>query len=112
MRIIAAGFASFVLIGGQAHLGAQEDQIQHGQKVYASNKCQLCHSIGGKGNAKGPLDGVGSKLSEKEIREWLINPKEMTAKAKSTRKPVMPSYTKLSKEDLDALVAYMQSLKK
>jgi hypothetical protein len=36
----------------------------------------------------------------------------MTKKTKAERKPVMKSYEKLPKEDIDALVAYMQSLKK
>lgn len=35
----------------------------------------------------------------------------MTKKAKAERKPVMKAYS-LPKEDVDALVAYMQSLKK
>jgi hypothetical protein len=35
----------------------------------------------------------------------------MTAKVKAERKPPMKSYM-LAKEDLDALVAYMASLKK
>jgi hypothetical protein len=34
----------------------------------------------------------------------------MTAKTKAARKPPMKSYT-LGKDDLDALVAYMKSLK-
>jgi mono/diheme cytochrome c family protein len=38
----------------------------------------------------------------------------MSEKAKATRKPAMPAYpvAKLSDADLDALVAYIQSLKK
>ena len=37
----------------------------------------------------------------------------MTAKTKSTKKPAMPNrYDKLPAADVDALVAYMQSLKK
>jgi hypothetical protein len=35
----------------------------------------------------------------------------MTAKTKSERKPAMKAYT-LPKDDLDALVAYLSSLKK
>ena len=36
-----------------------------GKEVYASAapKCKVCHSIGGEGNAKGSLDGIGSKLA-------------------------------------------------
>jgi mono/diheme cytochrome c family protein len=86
--------------------------IAKGQKVYAANKCTTCHSIDGKGNKKGPLDEVGSKLTADEIRAWLLHPDDMAAKSKSTRKPVMKAYDKLPKDDIEALVTYLQSLKK
>jgi len=86
--------------------------VAKGAKVYAANKCMQCHSIEGKGNKKGPLDEVGSKLSADEIRQWITHPADMSAKTKSERKPAMKAYDKLPKDDLDALVAYMQSLKK
>lgn len=86
--------------------------VQLGEKLYAEQRCSVCHSVAGKGNQKGPLEDVGSRLSAEEIRQWLINPRVMTEKHKSTRKPLMPAYTKLSADQLDALVAYMQSLKK
>jgi mono/diheme cytochrome c family protein len=92
---------------------AQDDaQVKKGQEVYAAQKCSVCHAIAGKGNKQNPLDGVGKKLSADEIRQWITNPKEMTAKTNSTKKPPMPAkYGSLPKEDLDALVAYMVSLK-
>ena len=86
--------------------------IERGVKVYAEQKCGVCHSIDGKGNAKGPLDGVGSRLSADELREWMVHPAEMTKKTKAERKPPMRAYPNLPKEDLDAIVAYMLSLKK
>lgn len=89
-----------------------DDKTAQGMKIYEREKCSLCHSIADKGNKKGPLDGVGSKLSADEIRQWLVNPKEMTEKTKAERKPPMKAYANLPKEELDALVAYMQSLKK
>ncbi|HTI38896.1 MAG TPA: cytochrome c [Vicinamibacterales bacterium] len=86
---------------------------EKGAKVYADQKCSVCHSIAGKGNAKGPLDDVGSKLSADDIRQWIVDPAAMTAKAKATRKPPMPAkYASLPKDDVDALVAYLSSLKK
>jgi mono/diheme cytochrome c family protein len=85
--------------------------VQRGEKVFAEQKCSMCHSIQGKGNKAGPLDNVGAKLTEEDIRQWMINPRVMTEKAKSTRKPLMPAYTKLPKEDLDAVIAYMRSLR-
>ena len=87
-------------------------QIERGMKAYADQKCSICHSIAGKGNAKGVLDDVGSKLMPDAIRAWLVNPAEMTKKTKADRKPPMRAYPNLSKEDVDALVAYMASLKK
>ena len=64
------------------------------------------------GNKKGPLDGVGAKLSAADIRQWITAAPEMAAKAKAERKPAMKAYPNLPKEDLDALVAYLQTLKK
>lgn len=110
VRMFALAVAATVVC--MAALAAQDAAlVEKGQKVYAANKCQTCHSIQGKGNKKGALDGVGSKLSADEIRAWLVDPADMTAKSKSTRKPPMKSYKNLPKEDIDALVAYMQSLK-
>jgi mono/diheme cytochrome c family protein len=87
-------------------------KIDQGIKVYADRKCSVCHSIAGKGNAKGPLDEVGSKLTADELRAWIVTPKEMTAKTKAERKPVMLAYPDIAKADVDAVVAYMLSLKK
>lgn len=87
-------------------------KIDRGQKVYVAQKCGVCHSVAGKGNAKGPLDSIGAKLSADEIHQWIVSAPEMAAKTKATRKPPMKAYANLSKEDVDALVAYMQSLKK
>jgi len=90
---------------------AQGDAKQ-GAKVYTAQKCQVCHSIAGKGSKANPLDGVGAKLSADEIRHWIVDPTDAAAKAASTKKPPMPAkYKTLPAADLDGLVAYMQSLK-
>lgn len=101
--------AVFMLIAGPAFA---QGAAEKGAAVYAAQKCTTCHSIAGKGQAKGPLDGVGTKLTADEIRAWIVTPAEMTKKANATRKPPMRAYPNLPKEDLDALVAYMASLKK
>src|SRR5580765_1957008 len=99
-------FCLALLSVGFASSAAAQDQAR-GVKVYADQKCSVCHAIAGKGNAKGALDGVGSKLTSAEIHEWIVDPVGMTAKSKAARKPVMAAkYAALPKEDLDALVAY------
>lgn len=94
-----------------AHNAATKGEAARGEKVYADQKCTVCHSIAGKGNAKGPLDEVGSKRSADEIRAWITDAKGMTTKTGAARKPPMKMFT-LPKDDVDALVAYLQTLRK
>lgn len=71
-------------------------------------KCKVCHSIGGDAgklaDKGGPLDGVGTKRDEAWLRAYLADPKSKIPDAK------MPNL-KLAPADLDALVAYLLSLK-
>ena len=99
-------------VGVAMALPAAAQDAKKGQEVYTAQKCQMCHGIAGKGSKANPLDGVGAKLSADDIKQWITHPTDAAAKAKSTKKPPMPAkYGSLPAADLDALVAYMQSLK-
>jgi len=98
-------------VGLAATVAAQDAKVAKGEQLFVDQKCTLCHSIGDKGNKKGPLDGVAAKLKTDEIREWIADAKGMTAKTKPTRKPEMKAYT-LPKDDVDALVLYLATFKK
>ena len=98
-------------LGLAATVAAQDAKVAKGQQLFVDQKCTLCHSVGDKGNKKGPMDGVASKLSADEIRSWITDAKAMTAKTKATRKPEMKAFA-LPKDDVDALVAYLGTLKK
>jgi mono/diheme cytochrome c family protein len=106
--LVTAGTVMFAGAASAQH----SEVIQRGEKVYAAQKCQMCHSIAGKGNQKGALDGVGTKLKPEELRLWIVDAPAMTAKAKATRKPLMKAYPNLPKEDVDALVTFLATLKK
>jgi mono/diheme cytochrome c family protein len=108
-----AVFTAGATVAGTLSASAQDAAaVKKGEQVYAAQKCQTCHSIAGKGKKTNPLDGVGAKLSADEIKQWILDPKGMAAKAKSTKKPPMAAkYNNLPAADVDALVAYMQSLK-
>jgi len=110
-RIKTGLIVSVMCVGWAAAAAAQDAKVAQGEKVFADQKCTLCHSIGDKGNKKGPLDGVAAKIKPEEIREWIVDAKGMTAKTKATRKPEMKAYS-LPKDDVDALVAYLSTLKK
>ena len=101
-----------IAIGTSKAGGQQQDPAERGMKVYKDKRCQVCHSVAGKGNEKGPLDEVGSKYSSEEILKWLLDPAEMMKTSKSERMQKMKSYATLPKEDQEALVAYLLTLKK
>jgi mono/diheme cytochrome c family protein len=103
-----------VFLASATPLSAQDAKlIEAGTKVYEAQKCATCHQIAGKGNKQYPLDGVGSKLSAADIRLWITNPAEMEKKLPKppTLKMSARKYN-LKDPEIDALVAYMQSLKK
>ena len=106
-------FLSLVFVFAFAGTAFAQDAatLEKGKQVYSAQKCQVCHSIAGVGNKRGALDEVGSKLKPEEIRQWIVAAPEMTAKTKAERKPPMKAYT-LPKDELDALVAYLTTLKK
>lgn len=101
-----------VVLGATSGAASAQSAVERGQQVFTAQKCTVCHSVAGQGNKKGLLDGVGAKLSADEIRQWIVNAPEMAAKVKAERKPAMKPYAALPKDDLDALVAYLLSLKK
>ena len=90
-------------------------KVAAGVKVFETQKCSQCHAVKGVGGKlAAALDGVGGKLTEADIRKWFTAAAEMEAKL--PKKPPMPMSTylknhKLADADVDALVAYMRSLK-
>ena len=109
--VLVASLAGLLMIASPA-FAQDKAAIAKGMQVFTAQKCSRCHSVAGKGNPKGPLEDAVTKLSDGDIRQWLVNPEEMRAKAAAERKPAMKAFASLPKGDLDALVAYLVSLKK
>jgi mono/diheme cytochrome c family protein len=110
MRLVVLALAACLATGFAATASAQTP-AEKGAKVYEAQKCSMCHAIAGKGNKKYALDGVGKKLNEHDIRLWIVEPREAEKKFKSTAKPPMKSYKSLPAADVEALVAYLKTLK-
>ncbi len=81
--------------------------VESGRDVYALKECARCHAIAGRGNPRSPLDGVGTRLSEEEIRRW-ITPSVRPDKSFQARHANIG----LTAAQRDALAAYLRSLKK
>ena len=101
---LAIGFVG-VLLFGIAGFAQEADQIEAGKKVYIEMKCAMCHKIEGVGGKIGPdLSGVGSRKDAAWIKGFLKDPKSVIP---GTKQPPF----KGTDEQLDALVAYLMSLK-
>jgi len=111
-RLVWLAVGALIGLPLAAQTASAQTPAEKGAALFTAQKCSLCHSLDGKGNAKGALDGVGSKLTAAEIRQWIVTPAEMAAKANATRKPAMKAFANLPKDDLDALVAFLSAKKK
>jgi cytochrome c oxidase subunit 2 len=91
-----------------------------GAELYKTKACITCHSIDGKpgvapsflglyGIKEKLADGTEVLVDENYIRESIINPQ---AKVTMGFQPVMPTYQGVLKDrQIDALIAYLKSLK-
>jgi mono/diheme cytochrome c family protein len=112
MKRFALAVTAALAVAFGASLSAEE-KVARGRQLFDEQKCKICHNLGGVGNPKGvALDEVGTKHTPDVLKTWLTNPKEMAQKAGSTRKPPMKSFATLPAPDIDALVAYLSTLKK
>jgi cytochrome c2 len=109
--------AALVVVGvaflWTAALAAQDPkQVDTGKQLFSAKGCPKCHQIAGKGNKVNKLDGVASKLSEADMRKWLTSPADMEAKLDHKAKITMSSKkVSLKAAEVDALIAYLQTLK-
>ena len=116
--------ASLVFLGSVVMIGCNKNQgdaassaggpgnpalIAAGQTVFANNGCARCHSIGGQGGGRAPdLTKVGAEPghTQQGLVEHVKNPR---AHNPGSRMPAFEG--KISDPDLNALGAYLASLK-
>jgi cbb3-type cytochrome oxidase cytochrome c subunit len=99
--VIIAGLSLAMAAG----INTQAESESKGNQVYADKKCALCHMIQGKGGKTGgDLSTVGTKRDAEWLKRFIMAPKAVVPNAK------MPPF-KGSADELDALVAYLMSLK-
>ncbi len=104
--------------GGSAPAAAGGNLVALGKDQYDLQECYNCHKVGGKGSVKkrGPiLDNIGNLMKPEEMKEKLMNPRAWMAEGfeKEYDKKLMPDKYKelMSDQEIDALVAYLSSLK-
>jgi mono/diheme cytochrome c family protein len=84
--------------------GIPADSVAQGRAVYFAQGCDACHAIGGRGGDGGPkLDGVGKRLSPKDILRSLREPKGDSVM------PQLPAG--VSEAEVTALVNFLSTLR-
>jgi len=117
MKRLVIAVMGVVFLAGVSTFAQDAKLVSSGKKLWDSKECAKCHTIAGKGERQSKysaLDDVGARASEADIRHWMKDPKAMEAKLDHTPKTKMSSkiaQMKLTDADVDALTAYLLTLK-
>ena len=93
------------------------DIVALGKEQWELQECYNCHKLGGEGGKKrGPImDNIGSLMTAAQLKEKILYPKSWMAEGfeKQYKKGKMPDKYKdlMFDEEIDALVAYLATLK-
>ncbi len=113
MKRLVMAIVGVMWLAGASAFAQDAKLADQGKKLYDKKECIKCHMIAGKGNKIGPLDGVATKLSEADIRKWFTATTDMEAALDHKPKVKMSSKKfNLTPAEVDALTAYMLTLKK
>lgn len=82
-----------------------------GRVVYEAQRCASCHSIAGAGSPRYPLDGVGSRHTPQAMAAWIVGAAEIADALPASVVRRKQRYAELPPHELEALVAYLLSLR-
>jgi mono/diheme cytochrome c family protein len=86
-------------------------ELERGRALFDEHGCVRCHSVAGHGSPRSPLDGVGARMDAEETRHWIVGDDavrdELAPRVLAAKAP----YKDLPAADLDAMVAWLQTLR-
>jgi glucose/arabinose dehydrogenase/cytochrome c551/c552 len=108
-RLTPIGMAVSAPVAQPAQAEATASNVHDVKTILADNSCVSCHRIGEYGGQIGPsLNGVGTRLTEDQIRAAIVSPPPTTS---AGLPDPMPSYAKkITGDDLKSLVHYLSML--
>lgn len=81
-----------------------------GREVFVEQNCMQCHSVAGEGSPRSPLDRSAAELDAAQLRAYTVGDQSVADELAPRVLSAKQRYQQLPDEDLDALVAYLQSL--
>lgn len=94
----------------QAPAPIAAELTERGAALFREQGCRRCHSSAGDGVVRNPLDGIGSRRDAAQLRAWIIADASVAGAMSARTQRVKQDYAQLPSGELDALVAYLQSL--
>ena len=73
--------------------------------------CSGCHAVGGAGNPRNPLDGIGGRRTPASIRSWTIGEGAIADSLSGPVLRVKGTFADVREADLELLVAWLAGLK-
>jgi mono/diheme cytochrome c family protein len=99
------GLAVTVVLGAQLWAPGVARAELNGKILIERKGCLTCHSLLGQGGRMGPpLQSTPSWSPPDRMRQYILDPKSVNPKS------IMPP-SRLTDEEVDAMVAYLQSFK-
>lgn len=86
-------------------------EAERGRALFADQGCTRCHAAGGAGNPRSPLDGVGGRRTREELEDWIVAAPSVRRQLSGSAARAKEAYADLAPEDLDALTAYLSTLR-
>ena len=92
-------------------LDVTPDVVAQGRSTFDEEGCARCHALGGSGNPRSPLDGVGARLTLDGIRAHIVAaPSARDGLSRSVIR-AKERYAGLPEADLQALAAWLTTLR-
>lgn len=84
--------------------------VDQGKTIFDAQKCATCHSIGGSGNPRHPLDGIGTKLTYDQFIEWTTGTGSAASHLPQSIRQRKARYAALKPEERNLLWKYVSSI--
>ncbi len=84
--------------------------VARGRQVFEAQACMRCHSVGGEGSPRSPLDDSAARLDAAQLLAFTVGSESAADRLSPRTLAAKRPYQQLPAGDLDALAAYLQSL--